>query len=180
MIKSELIDKRSICHALLYSNRNPDIVIPIKGIVEDIHFNDEIPYYSIKLIKFYDNINFLKAHFIDQPFLLRYGDKQRTFNIPKVNNIIELENWFIDECKHRFCVESNFVTKTKIEMTELFNKIQEYILIKNFRAIKESTYRGLYEGPLKISSFVEFNQRFKRAYNDKFNDDDADEFLSYI
>ena len=180
MIKSELIDKRSICHALLYSNRNPEVVIPIKGIVEDIHFNDEIPYYSIKLVKFYDNINFLKSHFIDQPFLLKHGDKQRTFTIPKFNNVVELENWFVDECRHRFCVESNFVTRTKIEMTELFNKIEEYVILKNLRKIRETTYRSLYEGPLKISSYVEYNQRFKRAYNDKFNDDDIDEFLSYI
>lgn len=180
MIKSELIDKKSICHALLYSNRNPEVVIPIKGIVEDIHFNAEIPYYSIKLIKFYDNINFLKSHFIDHPFLLKHGDKMRTFTIPKFNNVVELENWFIDECRHRFCVESNFVTRTKIEMSELFNKIEEYVIIKHLRSIKESTIRGMYEGPLKISSFVDFNQRFKRAYNDKFDEGDADEFLSYI
>ena len=180
MIKSELIDKKSICHALLYSTRNPEVVIPIKGIVEDIHFNAEIPYYSIKLIKFYDNINFLKAHFIDQPFLLKYGDKQRTFTIPKVNNVVELETWFLDECRHRFCVESNFVTRTKNEMSELFNKIEEYVIIKHLRSIKETSMRGLFEGPMKVSSFVEYNQRFKRAYNDKFTDNDIDEFLSFI
>jgi len=65
-------------------------------------------------------------------------------------------------------------------MSELFNKIEEYVIIKHLRSIKESSFRGMYEGPLKISSFVDFNQRFKRAYNDKFDEGDADEFLSYI
>ena len=47
MIKDELIDKKSICHFLLYSTSNPEILIPAKGIVEDIHFEEDIPHYSI-------------------------------------------------------------------------------------------------------------------------------------
>ena len=115
MIKSDILDKKSICHAIIYSSHDPEIIIPIKGIVEDVHFQEDIPSYSIKLIKFYDNINFLKEHLYDKPFLLKRGDKPKRFTIPKVKTVTELESWFIDECTHRFCVESNFVTKTKIE-----------------------------------------------------------------
>jgi hypothetical protein len=180
MIKSDIIDKRSICHAILYSSQDPETIIPIKGVVEDVHFNEDIPYYSIKLIKFYDNINFLKEALYDKPFLLKKGDKPKRFQIPKFNNVTSLENWFIDECTHRFCVESNFVTRSKTDMIDLYNKIEEYIIIKNLRRIKRSTMRSSYEGPLKIQSFVEFNERIKRAYGDKFKDGDIDEFLSYV
>jgi hypothetical protein len=181
MIKTDLLDKKSICHAIIYSSRDPETIIPIKGIIEDIHFQEDIPYYSIKLIKFYDNIHFLKEHFYEQPFLLKFNHKPKTFAIPKFRTVNELESWFIDECTHRFCIESNFVTRTKIEMASLFNKIEEYLIIKHYRSIKKSTMRHLYEGPLKMQSGIEFNERMKRAFSDKFNNqDDIDEFLSFI
>lgn len=181
MIKSNLLDKKSICHALIYSSQDPETIIPIKGIIEDIHFQEDIPFYSIKLIKFYDNINFLKEHFLDRPFLLRFGDKPKKFSTPRVKNVTELENWFLDECIHRFCIESNFVTRTKIDMSSLFNKIEEYLIIKHLRLVKESTMRTLYTGPLKIQSGIEYNERMKRSFSDKFKDiKDIEEFLSYI
>ena len=180
MIKDNLIDKKSICHVLLYSTSSPEIIIPIKGVVEDIHFEEDIPHYTIKLIKFYDNINFLKEHFVGKPFLLKPKSKSKSFQIPNFKNVIELENWFIDTCTHRFCVESTFVVKTKNEMVELFNKIEEYVIIKKLRLIKDSTIRPLYEGPLKISSKVEYKERLRRMYGDKFDNDDFEEFSNFI
>jgi hypothetical protein len=180
MIKDKLLDKKSICHALLYSTSSPETIIPIKGVVEDIHFEEDIPRYSIKLIKFYDNINFLKEHFIGKPFLLKHKAKPKSFQIPKLTTVVELENWFIDECPHRFCVESTFVVRTKNEMVELFNKIEEYLLIKHLRSIRESSLRSLYEGPLKIQSKIEYRERLRRMYGDKFNDSDFNEFSESI
>lgn len=180
MIKDKLLDKKSICHALLYSTSSPEVIIPVKGIIEDIHFEENIPKYTIKLIKFYDNINFLKEHFIGKAFLLKHKAKPKAFQIPKVKTVIELENWMIDECPHRFCVESTFVVRTKNEMVELFNKIEEYILIKHLRIIRESTIRSLYEGPLKIQSKIEFRERLRRMYGDKFSDKDFEEYSDFI
>jgi hypothetical protein len=180
MIKDNLIDKKSICHVLLYSTSSPEIIIPIKGVVEDIHFEEDIPHYTIKLIKFYDNINFLKEHFIGNPFLLKHKSKPKAFHIPNFKNVIELENWFIDTCIHRFCVESIFVVRTKNEMVDLFNKIEEYVILKKLRTIRDSTMRTLYEGPLKITSKVEYRERLRRMYGDKFNDDDFEEFSNFI
>jgi hypothetical protein len=180
MIKDELINKKSICHALLYSTSSPEILIPIKGVVEDIHFEEDIPHYTIKVIKFYDNINFLKEHLYNKPFLLKHKSKSKTFPIPNFKTVIELDNWFIDECVHRFCVESTFVVRTKNEMVDLFNKIEEYLIIKHLRLIKDSTMRSLYEGPFKISSKVEYIQRLKRMYGDKFNGDEFDRYSNFI
>jgi hypothetical protein len=180
MIKDVLLDKKSICHALLYSTSSPEVVIPIKGVIEDIHFEEDIPHYTIKLIKFYDNINFLKEHFIGKPFLLKYKAKPKSFQIPKFNNVIEIETWFIDECTHRFCVESSFVVRTKNEMMELFNKIEDYLLIKHIRSIRESSLRSLYSGSLKITSKVEFKERLRRMYGDRFDDKSFEEFSDFI
>jgi hypothetical protein len=180
MIKDKLLDKKSICHALLYSTSSPEVMIPIKGIVEDIHFEEDIPRYTIKLIKFYDNIHFLKENFIGKPFLLKHKSKPKAFHIPKIRLVSELENWFIDECPHRFCIESTFVVRTKIEMTELFNKIEEYILIKHLRSIRDSSLRSLYEGPFKIQSKIEFKERLRRMYGDKFNGTDFDMYSDFI
>jgi len=180
MIKTELINKKSICHALLYSTSSPEIIIPIKGIVEDIHFEEDIPHYTIKLIKFYDHINFLKEHFYGKPFLLTHKGKPKAFHIPKFSTVNELENWFIDECTHRFCVDSPFVVKSKIEMQDLFDKIEDYIFIKHLRLIRDSSMRGLYRGKVKITSKFEFKERLRRMYADKFTDDEFEEFSDFI
>lgn len=182
MIKTELLNKRSICHALLYSTSYPDVIIPIKGVIEDTHFEENIPHYTIKLIKFYDHINFLKEHFINKPFLLKYKHKPKAFLIPAKNsrNVVDLENWFIDECTHRFCVESSFVVRTKIDMTVLFNKIEDYLIIKHLRVIRNSSMRGLYEGNLKVSSKIEYKERLRRMYGDKFDGNDFEEFSEFI
>lgn len=180
MIKDKLIDKKSICHALLYSTSSPEIIIPIKGVIEDIHFEEDIPHYSIKLIKFYDNINFLKDNFVGKPFLLKHKSKPKSFQIPKFKNVVELENWFIEDCSHRFCIESTFVVRTKNEMVSLFNKIEDYLIIKRLRAIRESSLRPLYEGPIKISSKIEFKERLRRMYGDKLSDHSFEEFSDFI
>ena len=181
MIKDKLLDKKSICHALLYSTANPNIIIPIKGIIEDIHFEEDIPHYSIKLIKFYDNIHYLKENFFGKPFLLKHKSKAKTFIIPKkITTVPQLENWFIDECVHRFCVESSFVVRTKIEMAELFNKIEEFLIIKHLRLIRNSTIRPMYEGPLRIASKIEFKERLRRMYGDKFDNESFERYSEFI
>lgn len=180
MIKTPLIDKKSICHALIYSTNNPENIIPIKGIVEDIHFKEDIPYYQIKLIKFYDNIFFLKESMIDKPFRLRYDRKPKKIPIPNFKTTTDLQNWFIDECTHRFCVESTMVVRHKFEMIELFNKIQEYLIFKNLREIKNISTRSLYEGNFKISSNIEFYKRLERMYGDKFTNEEYKDIIRYI
>jgi hypothetical protein len=41
--------------------------------------------------------------------------------------------------------------------------------------------RSAYEGPLKINSKIEFNERIKRAFGDKFDtDEDLNSFIELI
>ena len=180
MIKTELINKKSICHALIASSSSPDILIPIKAIVEDTHFNENIPYYDLKIIKIYDGIDFMKRHFYDKPFLTRYKGKTKPLCIPNtIKTAAELERWLADS-DLRFCVESTFVVKTKIEMVELFNKIQEYLIVQALRSLRSAISRPLYEGPLRIESKVEFGVRIQRAFNDKLTDQESKELIDSI
>jgi hypothetical protein len=181
MIQTDLLNKKSICHALIASTSAPEIFIPVKGVIEDIHFNDSIPYYDIRIIKFYDNIEFLRKSLNEKPFLLRYKAKSKSINIPKgIKTAGDLENWFSEKSTYRFCVESTFVVRTKNEMADLFNKIQEYIIVQNLRAIRNTSIRSLYEGNFKIASKVEFNERFRRMFGDRFNEDEISRLFDSI
>jgi hypothetical protein len=181
MIQTELLNKKSICHALIASTNSPEVLIPTKCVIEDIHFNDSIPYYDLRVIKFYDNIDFLKKNMIEKSFLLKYRGKSKPFPIPKkIKTVGELETWFADEAPYRFCVESTFVVKTKNEMVELFNKIQEYLIIQNLRSIRTTAMRGLYEGSFKIQSKVEFSERLRRMIGDKFDENGFKELSESI
>ena len=181
MIKSKILDKRSICHALLSSTRNPEIIIPVKAVIDDVFFDENIPTYVLKIIKVYDNIHFLKEFLYDTPYLTNHKGKSKPLKIPKFNTTAELEIWLSQKTTYRFCVESNFVVKTKIEMLDLFHRIQEYIIYKELRSIKRSIMRSSYTGPLKINSKIDYNERIKRAFGDKFkNKEDLDSFIDSI
>jgi hypothetical protein len=169
MIKAQILNKKSVCHALLTSSSDPETMIPVKGIVEDVFFEEDIPIYLIRVIKFYDNINFLKTSFIGKPFLTNYRGKPKPIAIPKeIHTLNGIENWLGEKSKYRFCVESNLVVRSKIEMLELFNKIQEYLILQKLRAIKKIVLRTPYVGELRLNSSEEFNNRIRRAFADKF------------
>jgi hypothetical protein len=170
MIKTEILDKKSICHALLNSTTDPEIMIPIKGIVEEVYFDEDIPIYSIRIIKFYDSIDFLKYAFYDKAFLVNYGRTPKLLKIPKtIKTAAQLEDWTGAETRNRFCIESHMVVKSKTEMVELFNKIQEYLICQKLRFIKRLSIRPLYTGPLRLTSYVEFNNRIRRGFSDLFD-----------
>jgi hypothetical protein len=182
MIKTELLDKKSLCHALLQSTTDPEILMPVKAIVEDIYFDEDIPIYSVRIIKFYDSIDFLKHAFYDKAFATIYNRAPRPLKIPKhIKNIPQLEEWSGNQTKYRFCIESNLVVKSKGEMVELFNKVQEYLICQKLRFLKRISTRPLYDGPFKMTSFSEFNNRIERGFSDLFETvDDVKNFIDTI
>jgi hypothetical protein len=181
MIQTELLNKKTICHALISSTNSPEILIPIKAVIEDIHFSEDIPHYDLKVIKFYDGIDFLKKNILNRYFILGYKKKAKPVVFSKtIKSAAELENWFSDESTYRFCVESTFVVKSKEEMVSLFNKIQEFLIIQKFRSIRTSIMRPLYRGSLRIDSKVEFEQRIRRAFSDKMSDSDMNDLVNSI
>ena len=63
-----IFDKGQIVYCLLASHTNPNILLPIKGIIMDSKWDPVNPLYQIRIIKFYDNMKFLKKYFIDMNF----------------------------------------------------------------------------------------------------------------
>jgi hypothetical protein len=174
MIKTQILDRKSICHALLTSSSDPETLIPVKGVIEDVFFEEDIPIYSIRVIKFYDNINFLKSAFIGKPFLTNYRGKPKPLSLPtEIKTLNEMEVWLSDKSKYRFCVESNLTVRTKTEMMDLYNKIQEYLILQKLRSIKKIVLRTPYEGPLRLNSTEEFNNRVRRAFADLFDSESS-------
>ena len=179
MITSNILDKKSICHGFISSTSKPDVLIPFKGIIEDIQFHENFPRYSIRIIKFYDNIYFLKEFLTDGFYQQKFEGKPKSVTIPaSIKTVPDLESWIIS-C--RFVVESNFVVKTKNEMVAIFTKLQEYLIAKAYREIQQFSVRSLLESPLKLESKVELKARIKRMYGDKFKSiEDLDSFLDCI
>ena len=61
-------------------------------------------------------------------------------------------------------------TKTRIQLQELFEKVQFYIISKNLKEIKTISNRPFYKGFFSVDSKKEFNIRFKKGWVDKSND----------
>jgi len=182
MIKKEILDKRSLCHCLLNSTTDPQVIIPIKGVIEEVYFEEDIPVYSIRIIKFYDTINFLKANFIGKSFLTNYKGKPKPIQIPKsVRTVDDLNNWLGEQSKYRFCVDSNLTFKLKNEMFDLYQKIQEYLICQKLREVREILLRPSYKGPIRLNSKPEWDYRMERAFSDLFNSpQETKDFISTI
>jgi hypothetical protein len=73
-------------------------------------------------------------------------------------------------------------TKTSIELKELFNRVQFFIISKNFKEIKELSTRSFFDGPFSIDTIPEFNKRFKVSWEDRFKKEnfDIDKYLDTL
>jgi hypothetical protein len=181
MIKHKLIDKGSVAHALVSSVHEPNILIPVKVTIKDIKFDEYNPLYLVKIIKFYDNINFLKKYFIGNSFANSFGKKPRPFWIPKeVDTVQKLENYLNKE-NDRFyvVVDSIHTVRYKNELEEVFNKIQDFLIQRNISEFKEMSTRNFYTGKFNYNTNVEFFASLRNMLIGKITDikGNWDEFI---
>ena len=59
-------------------------------------------------------------------------------------------------------------TKTKVGLSELFEKVQLYMISKNLKEIRDISSRPFFKGPLSLDSVREFDARYKIGWADKF------------
>jgi hypothetical protein len=59
-------------------------------------------------------------------------------------------------------------TKTKVDLEQLFEKVQFYIISKNLKEIRENAVRPFLKGSFSLDSTQEFDNRFKKGWADKF------------
>ena len=170
MIKHRLFVKGEVMYALLTSNSNPNILIPVKATVQDIQHDDVNPQYIIKIIRFYDNIYFLKKYLFNMSFASNFESRPRKFGLNP--DLIKSEAHLKEQMKkydgaYNFVIDSIMCTKYRSDMIELFNKIQDFLIHKQFRELREHTTRTFYKGNYSITGKSEFEARIKRAFGDK-------------
>jgi hypothetical protein len=186
MKKHRVFNKGEYVYCLLASYTDPDTLIPVKGIIIDTKWDLVNPLYKIKIIKFYDNINFLKKHFFDMLFKCSFDKRSKHLPLKPENfsRVVDLEERLNEKDSHRFhvIVESVMCTKTSPELKELFNRVQFFLISKNLKEIREFSARAFYKGPFSIDSIPEFNKRFKAGWEDKFKKEnlDIDKYLDTL
>lgn len=171
-MKHRIFNKGDKIHALLSSQSKPDILFPIKGIIIDTKWDPINPKYKVKIIKFYDNINFIKKHFFDMNFSRSFSTQLGPFPLKKADysTVISLEDRLNDKDAERFYVilDSVMCVKTKPELQDLFERIHFYLISKRFKEIRELSSRSFFKGPLSLDTMQEFDVRFKRFWSDGF------------
>jgi hypothetical protein len=173
-----IFTKGEYVYCLLSSYSKPNLMLPVKGIIIDTQWDPVNPLYKIKIIKMYDNMKFLKTNFFDMKFRYNFSDRARPMPLKKedFNTTKSLEDRFnqTDYARYYVIAESVMCTKTKIDLKELFEKVQFYIISKNFKEIRESSVRPFFKGLLSLDSVNEFDVRFKRGWLDKFEKSNID------
>jgi hypothetical protein len=177
MVNHKLFVKGERVYSLLISHSHPNILIPVKGIVKDVKYDEVNPEYLIKIIKFYDSADFLRLNFSKMSYVQTFGNKPRRLKFNEDNPLKTHDDFFIDingpkERKFMVVVDSIMTLQYKQDMFELFNKVEDHIIEKELRNIKQHTCRTAYKGKYNISTQIEFFLRLRRFIGDKITDDD--------
>jgi hypothetical protein len=181
-----IFNKGQFVYCLLASHTNPNILLPVKGVILDSKWDPVNPLYQIRIIKLYDNMKFLKQHFFGMNFRHEFENRARKMILKSEDfkTTKALEDRLNDKDRERFyvVVESVMCTKTKIGLSGLFEKVQFYMISKNLKEIRDISTRSFFKGPLSIDSSKEFDARYKKGWADKFKNDtlDIDKYLDSL
>jgi hypothetical protein len=168
MIPKDIFNKNEICYAFLTSYNEPNVLIPVKGIIKDIRFKQDFPTYLIEITKFYDNVMFLRNYLINMTFY-KTLDSISTFflKLPDFKSIGELQA-FIDANEVTVVVHGIFTFSKKQNLVKYFNKMNDYNIHLNLLALQNNITRSFYSGDLRISNKLEFAKRLEKFFGDKF------------
>ena len=72
-----IFNKGQFVYCLLASHTNPNILLPVKGVILDSKWDPVNPLYQIRIIKLYDNMKFLKQHFFGMNFRHEFENRAR-------------------------------------------------------------------------------------------------------
>ena len=181
-----IFDKGQTIYCLLASHTNPNILLPIKGIIMDSKWDPVNPLYQIRITKFYDSMRFLNKYFFDMNFRHVFENRARKMILKKEDykTAKVLEERLNDTDRERFyiVIESVMCTKTKVNLSALFEKVQFYIISKNLKEIRETSVRPFFKGALSLDSVKEFDARYKKGFYDKFERGkiDIDKYLNSL
>jgi hypothetical protein len=179
MVNHKLFVKGEKVYSLLISHSHPNILIPVKGIVKDVKYDEVNPEYLIKIIKFYDSSDFLRLNFSKMSYVQTFGSKPRKLKFSEDNPLKTHEDFFRDmngpkERKFMVVVDSIMTLQYRQDMEDLFNKIEDHVIEKTLRVIKQHSCRVSYRGKYRLATQGEFFLRLRKFIGDKITYDDKD------
>ena len=171
MIKHRLFSKGEYIHALISNSRYSNIVFPVRAIIYDVKFDEMMPKYQIRIVKFYDDINFLKRYFFDMNFDKNFegGSTKFRFNRSNFKTKQELVKHLEANAEtYMIVVDSVMCTKTYDQIMELYNNIQDFLFEKQVRELYELATRESYaKGQYYYESRGVFEAHLKKFLGDR-------------
>lgn len=173
MIHHKLFAKGEYCHALISSTTNPNILIPIRGLIYDVLMDEHNPQYQLKIVKFYDDINFLKRYLFWHKFQKNFAGKDAWFKFKRsdFNTVEQFESEITNENNwKRFTVVADSVmcTRSEAEIFDLFNTVQTFLIEKAIKDMFEMSTRTFYRrGQYHFDTVDEFELAVKRMLKGK-------------
>jgi len=147
MIRHRIFSKGEYIHALITNTRYSNIVFPVRAIIYDVKFDDTMPKYQIRIVKFYDDINFLKRYFFDMNFEKDFkgGSTKFRFNRDNFKSKEELTKHLEANAEtYKIVVDSVMCTKSYPQIQELYINIQDFLIEKELRELYERATRSSY------------------------------------
>jgi len=186
MKKHRIFNKGDYVFCLLTSHSKPNVQIPVKGMIMDTQWDPINPKYQIRILKFYDTMKFLQRNFFDMNFHHSFKQRAKVLSLKKEDftNVQVLEKRLndVDREKYYLVIDSIMCTKTRVQLEELFKRVQFYIISKNLKEIRSIATRPFFNGPFSVDSKKEFDVRMKRSWKDnfEFHETDIDKYLNSL
>lgn len=175
MIRHRLFSKGEYIHALISNTRYSNIVFPVRAIIYDVKFDETMPKYQIRIVKFYDDINFLKRYFFDMNFEKNFkgGTTKFRFNRDNFKTKDELTKYLEANAEtYLITVDSVMCTKTYNQIADLYLNIQDFLIEKDLRELYERATRGSYsKGQYYYESKGVFEAHLKKFLGDRARED---------
>jgi len=171
MVNHRLFSRGEYIHALISNTRYSNIVFPVRAIIYDVKFDETMPKYQIRIVKFYDDINFLKRYFFDMNFDKNFdgGSTKFRFNRDKFKTKDELTKYLDANAEtYSIVVDSVMCTKSYNQISELYNNIQDFLIEKELRDLYEKATRSSYsKGQYYYESKGVFEAHLKKFLGDR-------------
>jgi len=180
MIKHKLFAKGEYVQALISTTQQPNVLIPVRGIIYDVKFDDINPQYQIRVKKFYDSIYFIKQNIFGGRFFHDFEGHDTRINAKRTNyknteqlveELFDGDNWK----KYLIVVDSVFCVKTFEEQQILFNNLQSFMIEQKIKEIYEMSTRLPYQrasGDFAYESKGEFITALKKFLGDRIPPDE--------
>lgn len=149
MIKHKLFSRGEYVYALLSDAQNPEYMFVVKGLIYDTKYDDISPLYQLKIVEFFDDIDFLKRFFFQSSFKKDLNASKYTrINLKRdlyktredLLQAVGGPNWK----SYLVVVDSIYCASTQHEIFELLRKLQDFMIEKRLKEIYELSNRFIY------------------------------------